>query len=68
MLLFQSGILFFQCMTIKLAVRELGGQFVAGFIELFQLSSVVCFLPLLGTGEFDFLQAIVHGLHLMVGS
>ena len=49
-LLFQSGILCFQRMAIKLAVRELGGQFAAGFIKLFQFGSVVCFVLFLWSG------------------
>ena len=39
MLLFQSGILCFQLVMVKLAVRELGGQFAAGLVELFQLAA-----------------------------
>ena len=66
MLLFQSGILCIQLLAVKFAVRELGGQFAASFIELFQFGSVVRLVLLFGAGELDFLQAIVHGLHLMV--
>lgn len=55
MLLFQSGILCIQLVTVKFAVREFCGQFAAGFIELFQLRGVVCFVLLFGAGELDFL-------------
>ena len=68
MLLFQSGILCIQPLAIKLAVRELGGQFAAGFLELFQFGGVVCLVLLFGTGEFDYLQAVIHRLHLVIGS
>ena len=63
-LLFQSGILLFQRMAIKFAVRELGGQFAAGLVELFQLSGMVCFVLFPGAGEL--LQAIVHRLKLAI--
>ena len=65
-LLFQSDILCIQFMAIKLAVRELGGQFAASFIELFQFGSVVRLVLLFGAGELDFLQTIVHGLKLAI--
>ena len=64
MLLFQSGILCFQLVMVKLAVRELGGQFAAGLVELLQLSGMVCFVLFPGAGEL--LQAIVHRLKLAI--
>ena len=64
MLLFQLGILRIQLMAVKFAVRELGGQFAAGLVELFQLSGMVCFVLFPGAGEL--LQAIVHRLKLAI--
>ena len=53
MLLLQSGILCFQLMAVKLAVRELSGQFAAGLVELFQFGRVVRLVLLFGAGELD---------------
>lgn len=54
MLLFQSGVLCIQLMLVRFSVREFYGQLPTGFVELFQFGGVVCFVPLLGTGELDF--------------
>ena len=55
--LLQSDVLCIQLLAVKFAVRELGGQFAAGFVELLQLSSMVCLVLLFGTGKLDFLSS-----------
>ena len=66
MLLFQSGVICIQLMLVKFFVREFYGQFAAGLVELFQFGGVVGLVLFFGTGDFDFLQAIVHRLKLAI--